>query len=376
MKLLSIGNDRNIFDEKSAVRLRQIGYGAFCEELHLIVFTKKTFQKKQELKISEKVFLHPTASVSRFFYVFDAIRIGSEIVKKYRLERKDSLITCQDPFEAGFVGWMIAKNFNLKLHLQVHTDFLSPYFVKDSFLNTLRVLLAKFVLKKASGIRVVSEKIKSSIEKELTIQQSKIEVLPIYVDAEMIQNHIPQTDLHKKYPQFEKTVLMMSRLEQEKNIPLSLGVFAEVVKKFPKTGLIIVGSGSKLTSLVESVLKNNLKQNVVFESWSADPLSYLKTADLFLLTSDYEGYGLTLVEAALSNCPIISTDVGIASQLSLLGKCSVFPVGDAKSLQEKVEEFLQNDRKDFTIEKKLEGLVYDKADYAKRFEENLRRALG
>ena len=54
---------------------------------------------------------------------------------------------------------------------------------------------------------------------------------------------------------------------------------------------------------------------VRFEGWQGDVSSYYKTADVFVSTSDFEGYGLTLVEAASVRCPIVTTPVGIAQDV-------------------------------------------------------------
>ena len=51
------------------------------------------------------------------------------------------------------------------------------------------------------------------------------------------------------------------------------------------------------------------------EPWTDDPFSYYKTADLFLLTSNYEGYGMAVVEAMAAGCPVIMTDVGLAGEV-------------------------------------------------------------
>ena len=64
-------------------------------------------------------------------------------------------------------------------------------------------------------------------------------------------------------------------------------------------------------------------------------ISYYKTADLFLLTSDYEGYGLTLVEAVAAGVRVISSDVGIAAKL--LPKENIFLPGDKQGLVDKID---------------------------------------
>jgi len=76
------------------------------------------------------------------------------------------------------------------------------------------------------------------------------------------------------------------------------------------------------------VKKLKIDKSVVFEPWQNDLISYYKTANLFLVTSNYEGYGMTIVEAIASHCPVVSTDVGIAKEILQDGISFVCPVGD------------------------------------------------
>ena len=111
---------------------------------------------------------------------------------------------------------------------------------------------------------------------------------------------------------------MISRLEKEKNIKMAIKAFSQVLEKYPNIGLIIVGEGKERTSLVELTEKLNIKKSIIFENWQSDQeilISYYKTCDIFLNTSWYEGYGMTLKEAQMAGCKIISTDVGIAREV-------------------------------------------------------------
>ena len=109
--------------------------------------------------------------------------------------------------------------------------------------------------------------------------------------------------------------MMASRMTSEKNIPLAMRAFAQVVIKHPDALLLIIGEGPMRTSL--EVLANELqvRSRVVFEPWQKDLASYYKTSDLFLLTSNYEGYAMSLVEATAAECPAISTEVGVSEKL-------------------------------------------------------------
>ena len=296
-----ISTDKKIFDEKSSVRQRMVDYGTIVDELHIIVLNKKSkVSLKKKIKISNNVFVYPTNSKTKFHYIFDAIEIADQ-------SSGIDLVTAQDPYETGFIAWRIAKKLEIKLEFQIHTDIFSSHFLKSSLTNRLRVWVSNFLLPKADHLRVVSKRIKLSLSKEL---QEKTTILPIFTSPTFIQAFTPNFDLKQKYPQFKFIMVMISRLEKEKNIFMAILTLKKVVKIFPKTGLVIVGSGSLQKTLRQQARRAGLEENIIFKKWTDDTISYYKTADLFLSTSDYEGYGLTLAEAILSHCPVLTTKVG------------------------------------------------------------------
>ena len=299
-----ISFDRKIFEKESAVRARMIAYAKEYEIMHIVVFTNKGFK---EAKLAENCTAHPTNSLTRFLYVFDAIKIGKDILSGNKLEKGNWRLTTQDPCETGLVGLQLKNKFNIPLHVQLHTDVFSPYFAKLSILNHIRVMIARRVLRHADSIRVVSNRIKESIAPNIKLKlHMPIEVRPIEVNTEKIKNAPIVVDLHHKYSQFKKIILMVGRLEKEKNYQMALEAFAMVRAKLPSIGLIIVGEGRT---------KLNAGANVIIEAWSDHIYSYMKTADILLHTSWYEGYGMVLKEAEACGLPIVSTDVGIAREV-------------------------------------------------------------
>lgn len=356
MNVLTIGSDRNLFKEGSAVRQRVVEYGRLFDELHIIVFTPKvlSLHPPERLKtvvsragatrytLSENVWIYPTNSFSRWFYIWDAIHIGMKLIqdskfriqdgssKKNKLTTNNWLIDSQDPFECGFAASRIARRLNLPLHVQIHTDFLSPYFARGSFLNRIRILIANFVLPKASGIRVVSQRIKDSLlnATRYTLHAVPV-VLPIFTDVEKLRETPITINLHKKYPQFEKIILIVSRLSPEKNISFAIDVMREILKRYPKAGLIVVGEGSELSSLKLKVKSYRLEASVAFEGWQNNLSSYYKSADIFLHTSIYDGFGLAILESVVCGLPTVSSDVGIAPELlNHKGHSFICPVND------------------------------------------------
>ncbi|MDO8590816.1 MAG: hypothetical protein Q7R65_02445, partial [bacterium] len=172
MKVLSISSDRKIFEEGSAVRARTVEYANLFEELHIIIFSKRGKLKTGNLQLTANCWLYSTNSWNRWLYIFDAVRIGKIIIENCKLSRSagsgevgkienslnDFVVSSQDPFECGLTALKIARCFKLPLHVQIHTDFLSSYFVSQSFLNRIRVFIASRVLSRANAIRVVSQR--------------------------------------------------------------------------------------------------------------------------------------------------------------------------------------------------------------------------
>lgn len=354
MRVLSIGTDRKLFEEKSAVLTRSIEYAKRVGEMHLIVFSlsKDNLQNKR----IGNLFLYPTNSKSKLRYISDAVNIGRKILGNGNLS--DFVISTQDPFETGLVGRRLKKIFGVPLQIQVHTDFVNPFF-RNTILNFVRVSISNFTISKADRIRVVSVNIKDSLVKNFGYPETQIDVLPIFVDIEKIFYAKTVFDVKKEYPQFRNIIFMASRLEREKRIDVALRAFKEVVKIFPNTGLVIAGSGSQKKLLEKMVTSMKLNHKVVFVGWQNDLVSYYKSSDIFLLTSEYEGYGMTLIEAWASGTPIVTTKVGVAgTPLFVDGENSfVCKVGDYKKIALSLIELLKNQTKRDLFKRQMQDTI-------------------
>jgi len=281
MKLLMISNDKKILDPYSAVAQRQIEYAKKYEEVHIILRGSK---KEMHLGSNVWVYSRPWRyNLARF------------LIEK----RGITHVTCQDPFENGLIGVMLKKRTNIHLELQIHTDISSPYFQNENIKNKLRTYLAKYTLPFADNVSVVSNRIKDYVLK----YTDTIEVRPIAVDVEKIKNA-------PVIPHEKKTILVVSRLEPEKRVNWVINA----MKHIKDAELKIVGDGSQRKAL-EALAKG---LPVTFHGWTNDTIPFYKSADVFVNTSLYEGYGMTLVEAQAAGLKILSTDVGIANEVGAI----------------------------------------------------------
>lgn len=351
MPVLMISTDSNILQPGSEAYRRMADYGTLLDRLDIIVCCPRNTASDGEVSIVDNVRVFPTKSRHKIFYVWDVLRT----IKRQNIAFIN-LVTAQDPFETGLAGYLAAWRLKAKLQLQIHTDFLSSYFIKESIKNHIRVRIAKWLLPKADSIRVVSERIKKSLSTIQLLNFSTVFILPIFVNVQKIQSAPITVDLHAKYPQFDFIALMASRLTKEKNITMAIKAMTRVVKAHPKAGLIIVGDGPEKEKL-------QLSTNIVFEPWTNDLPSYYKTADAFLNASNYEGYGRTLIEAAAAGCPIITTDVGAVGEGINKSNCLIVATGDADDLARSMLKLIGDGNLRQELSQKSKGAVSNFANY-------------
>ena len=305
------------------------------------MFSNRSHSVGAKLQLAPNCFAYATNSISRWSYVLGALRIGKSILRG----GGDWVVDAQDPFECGFVASKISNRFKIPLHIQIHTDFLSSYFASSSILNRIRVIVARIVLPRVNGIRVVSERVRSSLTASSLKLKAAVTVLPIFSDISNISAMTPSFDLKQKYPQWNFILLMVGRLSDEKNIVFALSVFKKLVVVYPKIGLVVVGDGPLKRNLVWRVWLSGLSKHVEFENWQGDVVSYYKTANIFLQTSLYEGFGLALLEAVASGLPAVSTDVGIAPELlNHKGHSFVCPVNDLDCFTKTISGLIENNQ--------------------------------
>lgn len=357
MKVLMISKDGKILEEGSQARLRMSDYGKLAAELHIVVIARGAV-KSETPKIADNIFTYPVTFSGSFDYIIRGTAAARKVASNNHFGAED-VVTCQDPFESGLVGWLAAKRFHSALQLQIHTDFLSPFFRKESWVNKIRVRLAGWLLPRADGIRVVSHRIKESLKERGYRLKAESQVIPIFTDVKKIEDTVVRVNLRSKYPQFNFIILMASRLAREKNIGMAMQAVSKVVERHPGVGLVIVGDGPEKEKLQSQIVGLKAGKNIIMENWNDDLPSYYKTADLFLLTSNYEGYGMSVVEAMAAGCPAIMTDVGLAGEVLVDGvNGRVVPVGDAARLEAAILEMVDDPYKRAAMIKRGQEAIF------------------
>ncbi|MDD3531275.1 MAG: glycosyltransferase family 4 protein [Candidatus Pacebacteria bacterium] len=341
MKALFVSNDPTIFDPASAARERMRAYARAIGELHIVSAADSLAREEQD----GTLFVYPVRACKLF-----RIRALARRAHALILEHGIEIVSAQDPFEQGLAALRAVALTSAKLHIQVHTDFLSPWFVRSGnwrspsvrmpLLNRWRIRVADRVLPKAVGIRVVSERVKASLMAHYGSCIPEPSVIPVAVDPA-----VPEPVRLPEHPGFTFSLITVGRLEPEKRIEDILAALKLVVPHYPMAGLFIVGDGRERRRLERMVRSLGLRNNVMFTGERSDARSLMASAQAFIQASAYEGYSRTLIEAALAKVPIITTDVGIVGEV-FKGYEDVLsvPVADPTALSLSIVGFIEDTR--------------------------------
>lgn len=231
-------------------------------------------------------------------YVWPHVHSWREVAMAAEREHYD-VVTAQDPFWRGLLAWRVACNTGAVLNLQVHTDL--------SAQPSMRQALARFLLRRADTVRVVSRAIAEQL-KPLMLR-ARVSILPVYIEVSRFAaiTRTPHAGT--------KDILWVGRFEEEKNPLLALTVLEELRNEHSDATLVMLGAGSLEERLRSRAQEQKLP--VEFPGWQ-DPLPYLAQADAVLSTSRHESYGASIIEALAAGVPVVALDVGVAREAGAL----------------------------------------------------------
>jgi len=161
----------------------------------------------------------------------------------------------------------------------------------------------------------------------------------------------------------KKKIVSVGRLTKQKNHALLINAFASIKKDYPEYELFIYGDGELREDLVSLARSLNVEKNVHFEGNIPNIHEKIADADLFVLSSNYEGLSNALLEALMMGLPCVATNVaGVDEYIinDINGK--IVPVGDETALADAIKVCLDNKsiRDSFAINARIDAKSFDK----------------
>jgi N-acetyl-alpha-D-glucosaminyl L-malate synthase BshA len=240
---------------------------------------------------------------------------------------------------SAFLAKQIIGSDNIKIVTTLHGTDITLVGLEPSYLPVM-----KFSIEQSDGVTAVSRFLK---EKTLTNYQinKEIEVIPNFVDTAKY-HHIDSARICEHIaPAHQKVLVHVSNFRVVKRVPDVVRIFAAVRKKIPSK-LVLVGDGPERSVCEQLVRELDIIEDVKFFGKQIELVPLLSAADIFLMPSQSESFGLSALEAMACGIPVVSSSVGGLPELVVHGETGyIAEIGDVERMARYTIELLTNDQK-------------------------------
>jgi len=261
---------------------------------------------------------YSTPGYKKFKLVVPTFLSSLETVLKF----KPDIIHCHTEAGVGLEGRTCAQVLKIPLITTFHTFIADPGYLKNFKLENSKLVnktVWKYLINfhnKSKLLTCPTELTRNEIRKNG--YKKKIEIIQNGVELERFNksrlNKKAIAKVKKKFDLTDFTIVNHGRVSIEKSIDVLLRSFKLVLKKFPKTKLLIVGNGPAFKDVKNYTKKLGISKNVIFTGeMSPEQLTnnaILPSCDLFVTASKTETQGLVLIEAMASGLPVIGVKQG------------------------------------------------------------------
>jgi N-acetyl-alpha-D-glucosaminyl L-malate synthase BshA len=240
---------------------------------------------------------------------------------------------------SGILSKLILKDTNIKLLTTLHGTDITLVGLEPAFNS-----LVKYSLENSDGVTAVSNYLKNN-----TLQHFKVDK-----DIKVIYNFI-NTEQYKKVhcskihdniaPNGEKILIHISNFRQVKRVQDTILILAEVLKSIP-TKLVLIGDGPDRTECEKLARELGIAEHVKFLGKQSVLVDILSCADVFLLPSQSESFGLSALEAMSCGVPVVGSNIGGIPEVVIHGESGyVAEFGDIHRMARYVKDLLTNEKK-------------------------------
>lgn len=264
-----------------------------------------------EFLFPKKIFIKNRVFDSLNSRIFDN-KVGLGILYRAYLLNKgvDSIISFSDGLSAYLVAKYTPKR--IKKIAWVHTDFTSDYRYRKN--------LSKFkrIYQSFGNVVFVSEALRQKFNRELGLSHTSV----LYNTLDI--NRLKSLSIEGKSA-IERSnkveFIAIGRLSEEKGFDRLISSFSKLPEiKREKSHLTIIGEGPERKKLTHMISSNGLEDSISLTGFMENPFPSLAVADVMLVPSRFEGFGLVVVEAMALGIPIIATSTTGPSEILNYGE--------------------------------------------------------
>jgi glycogen(starch) synthase len=206
------------------------------------------------------------------------------------------------------------------------------------------------MVRRADRVITCSRYMRSHVARVFGVSPLRITVIPNGIDPRDLEPVAPDLDaLRRRFAEPDQLlVLLVGRLVYEKGFHLALDALAPLTKSLGNVRFVVAGTGTAETELKRQSRRLGLTRHGTFLGWIGDDMlhSLYRIADLCIVPSIYEPFGLVALEAMASGCLCVVADTGGLREV-VPGDGTVglrFPSRDSAALRDVLEQVLTDDR--------------------------------
>lgn len=343
VRLLVLSKDHTLFTGGGAVqgdsRRRHIRYAEVLRSLYgpdsdirIIALTRRASGHRYD-EPAPGLRVYGTASLHRATYMADVMALLPKVMAD---GWRPTAITTQTPWEEGVIGAVAARMTGAAFLPQLHFDMFSPDWLREKKANRINRAIGSRVLASATRARAVSEPLRANLVRHLGLDRDAIEIIPVGVNFERSALS-PDEAKRRLDPRLvgRPVVLFVGRLTAQKNLPLWLDVADEILRTAPDTRFVMIGDGELRAALQATVDGRGQGEVILLPG----PVGHERlpdvyaASDIFLLSSDYEGFGRVVLEAGFAAVPSVATRCSGPEDIIEDGVSGLLtPVGDRPAL--------------------------------------------
>ncbi len=191
----------------------------------------------------------------------------------------------------------------------------------------------------------VSQKSKDQLQRS-GVPESKITVVNSALDDSRFTDELEDQDFVRKELGLEGGCVIIGtvgRLTREKRHAWLLETLAPLLRERPSVRVVLIGDGPEKPRLVQRAERLGILDKAVFAGHREDVTKLLSAFDLFVLSSDLEGYPMSVAEAMAAGCPVVCTDSGgVREIVTSENEGILVPVEDSEKFRNTVRDLLDN----------------------------------
>ena len=189
----------------------------------------------------------------------------------------------------------------------------------------------------------VSRGVADHICANLRINPSQIRVIPNGIESQSAPPQVTSVRSELGIPEEAKLVLAVGRLHRQKGFSDLISAFSGIVQQYQDAHLVIVGDGPERDALISQIRNFQLESHITLTGYRNDVAELMHAADLFVLSSHWEGMPNVVMQAMASGRPVVATAVeGIDELLTDEVSGLVVPRGKPSDLQKSILRLLNN----------------------------------